>query len=98
MATGATQHAIDTMLLEERRYEPDPEFAAQANATADIYERDFEEFWGTEARERVTWFEPFDKVLEWEQPYAKWFVGGKLNICFNCVDRHVQAGNGDKVA
>src|ERR671930_2599187 len=99
MATEATQtHAIETILLEERRYEPSSEFAAQANAQSEIYDRDFEEFWETEGRERVTWFEPFDKLLEWEPPYAKWYLGGKLNICFNCVDRHVAAGNGSKVA
>jgi acetyl-CoA synthetase len=99
MATEATrQHAIETILLEERRYPPPAEFAAQANAQAEIYDRDFEEFWETEGRERVTWFEPFDRLLEWEPPYAKWYVGGKLNVCFNCVDRHVEAGNGNKVA
>ncbi|HET6643438.1 MAG TPA: acetate--CoA ligase [Gaiellaceae bacterium] len=89
--------AIETMLLEERRYPPDPEFAAQANAQQDIYERDFEELWSKEA-ERITWFEPWTTLLEWEPPYAKWYVGGKLNVCFNCVDRHVRAGNGGKVA
>ena len=86
------------MLLEERRYAPDPDFAQQANAQPDIYERDWEEFWETEGRNRVTWFEPFSKLYEWEPPYAKWYLGGKLNVCFNCVDRHVEAGNGEKVA
>ena len=86
------------MFLEERRYPPPEDFAAQANAQPDIYERDFEEFWETEGRERVTWFEPFTKLYEWEPPYAKWYLGGKLNICFNCVDRHVEAGQGEKVA
>ena len=86
------------MLLEERRYAPDPEFARQANAQPDIYERDWEEFWETEGRNRVAWFEPFSKLYEWEPPYAKWYLGGKLNVCFNCVDRHVEAGNGDRVA
>ncbi len=86
------------MFLEERRYPPPEDFAAQANAQPDIYERDFEEFWESEARERVTWFEPFAKLYEWEPPYAKWYLGGKLNVCFNCVDRHVEAGNGEKVA
>ena len=86
------------MLLEERRYAPDPEFGRQANAQPDIYERDWEEFWETEGRNRVTWFEPFSKLYEWEPPYAKWYLGGKLNVCFNCVDRHVEAGNGDRVA
>ena len=96
MTEGAS--AIDALLLEERRYPPPPEFAAQANATPAIYERDFEEFWETEARERISWFEPFTELYEWDLPYAKWYVGGKLNVCFNCVDRHVEAGLGDKVA
>jgi acetyl-CoA synthetase len=93
-----SDNTIDTMLLEERRYEPDLDFARQANAQPGIYERDWEEFWETEGRARVTWFEPFSKLYEWEPPYAKWYLGGKLNVCFNCVDRHVDAGRGDKVA
>jgi acetyl-CoA synthetase len=96
--TQASGHAIDALLLEERRYPPPEEFAAQANAKPDIYERGFEEFWEAEGRERVTWFEPFETLLEWEPPYSKWYLGGKLNVCFNCVDRHVEAGLGDKVA
>src|SRR4029453_2110457 len=95
---ASVPNTIDTMLLEERRYAPDPEFARQANAQPEIYERDFDEFWEEEGRNRVTWFEPFSKLYEWEPPYAKWYLGGKLNICFNCVDRHVEAGNGGKVA
>ena len=91
-------HSIETMQLEERRYPPGEEFAAQANARPDIYQRDFEEFWGSEARERISWFEPFDRLYEWQPPYAKWFLGGKLNVSYNCIDRHVEAGKGDKVA
>jgi acetyl-CoA synthetase len=96
----ATSHAttIDTLMLEERRYPPPPEFAAKANATAEIYDRSFEEFWEAEGNDRVSWFEPFDTLYEWELPYAKWYLGGKLNVCFNCVDRHVGDGNGDRVA
>jgi acetyl-CoA synthetase len=89
---------IDTLLLEERRYPPEPAFAAQANAQPEIYERDFDELWDTEGRERLSWFEPFTKLYEWEPPYAKWYLGGKLNVCFNCVDRHVESGRGDIVA
>ena len=96
MTEGAS--AIDALLLEERRYPPPAEFAAQANATPAIYERDFEEFWETEGRERITWFEPFTQLYEWDLPYAKWYVGGTLNVCFNCVDRHVESGLGEKVA
>src|SRR5919205_792978 len=98
MSTAVESRTIDTLLLEERRYPPPPEFAATANAKPEIYSRSFEEFWETEGRERVTWFEPFTKLLEWELPYAKWYLGGELNVCFNCVDRHVAAGKGDKVA
>jgi acetyl-CoA synthetase len=96
MATSA--QTIDTLLLEQRRYLPPDELAEQANATPEIYSRDFEEFWEAEGRERVTWFEPFGDLLEWQPPYAKWYLGGKLNVCFNCVDRHVEAGHGEKVA
>jgi acetyl-CoA synthetase len=99
-AEETTGHAIETLFLEERRYPPTPEFADAANAKADIYERaeDYEAFWRDEALQRVTWFKPFDQVLEWNPPYAKWFLGGRTNVCYNCVDRHVEAGSGDRVA
>ncbi|MGZ4319334.1 MAG: acetate--CoA ligase, partial [Gaiellaceae bacterium] len=61
-------------------------------------DEDFEAFWAREGVERVTWFEPFTKLYEWERPYAKWYLGGKLNVSYNCVDRHVEAGLGDRVA
>jgi acetyl-CoA synthetase len=89
---------IETMLLEERRYPPPEDFAAQANAKPEIYDRPFEAFWEAEGRERLAWFEPFTDLYEWDPPYAKWYLGGRLNVCFNCVDRHVDAGKGDKVA
>ena len=92
---------IENLLLEERVFPPDPVFAAQANAQPDLYDeaaRDPEAFWAGIARETVTWNEPFHTTLEWELPFAKWFVGGKLNMSENCVDRHVANGLGDKVA
>src|SRR5271154_7486799 len=98
MSEPVEGHSIETMLLEERRYPPPEEFAAQANAKPDIYDRDFDQFWETEGRERISWFEPFDRLYEWELPYAKWYLGGKLNVSYNCVDRHVDAGKGDKIA
>src|SRR5216110_2582616 len=98
MTIQSGTHAIESMQLEERRYPPPPEFAKNANAKPDINNKPFEDFWKEEALKRVSWFQPFDKVLEWKLPYAKWFLGGKLNVCFNCVDRHVEAGRGDKVA
>jgi acetyl-CoA synthetase len=93
-----SEQAIETLFDEQRRYPPPPEFAAQANATADLYDLPFEEFWDREARQRVSWFEPYTTLLEWELPYAKWFGGGKINVAYNCLDRHVEAGLGDRVA
>ena len=82
-------------------YPPPPEFAAQANATAELNrdaEKDRLAFWAEQAN-RLSWATPFTEVLDWsEAPVAKWFVGGKLNVAYNCVDRHVEAGNGDRVA
>ncbi|MEH3141457.1 MAG: acetate--CoA ligase [Mycobacterium kyogaense] len=82
-------------------YPPASEFSAQANATEALYDdaaADRLGFWATQA-ERLAWDTPFDEVLDWsEAPFAKWFVGGKLNVAYNCVDRHVEAGNGDRVA
>ena len=83
-------------------YAPSPEFTEQANGQADLYEQaesDFEGFWATQARERITWSKDFEETLDWsDAPFAKWFVGGELNASVNCVDRHVDAGNGDRVA
>jgi acetyl-CoA synthetase len=82
-------------------YPPPAGFAVQANAGEDLYrdaEADRLAFWAKQAS-RLSWDTPFDEVLDWsEAPLAKWFVGGKLNVAYNCVDRHVEAGNGDRVA
>ncbi|QUR69226.1 acetate--CoA ligase [Mycobacterium spongiae] len=82
-------------------YPPPAEFVQQANARAELYREAQEDrmaFWAERAR-RLSWATPFTQVLDWsEAPFAKWFVGGKLNIAYNCVDRHVEAGNGDRVA
>jgi acetyl-CoA synthetase len=94
------QPEIEALFSEQRQFPPPPEFAAQANAKAEIYARadqDFEGFWAEQAG-RLDWARPWDKVLEWELPYAKWFLGGQLNVAYNCVDRHVERGLGTKVA
>ncbi len=93
-----TVSAIETLQGEVKTYPPPAEFAAQANAKPGIYDVELEAFWDKEAKQRVTWFKPYDKVLEWNLPYSKWFVGGEVNICYNCVDRHVENGKGDRVA
>jgi len=92
---------IENLLREARTFPPDPAFTTQANATSDLYleaETDFEAFWERLARERISWFKPFEKTLEWDLPFARWFIGGELNISYNCVDRHVENGLGSKVA
>ena len=98
----ADQATIADFYNEERTFPPPPEFLANALVTDramwDEATADYEAFWARQARELVTWFEDFDTVLDWQLPFAKWFVGGKLNISYNCLDRHVEAGRGDKVA
>ena len=92
--------SIENLGSESRTFPPSAEFAAQANAKAGIYdlaESDRLAFWESQAKE-LTWEKPWDSVLEWKAPYAKWFVGGKLNASFNALDRHVLAGRGDRVA
>lgn len=82
-------------------YPPSAQFAEQANAGEELYreaEQDRLEFWAKQAK-RLSWSTPFTQVLDWsEAPFAKWFADGKLNVAYNCVDRHVEAGLGDRVA
>ena len=93
---------IDTLLHESRRFAPTPEFAAQTAATADLYteaQKDPAMFWADQARNLLHWHKPFTKTLDWTNPpFAKWFEDGELNVAYNCLDRHVLAGNGDRVA
>ncbi|QFU85686.1 acetate--CoA ligase [Amycolatopsis sp. YIM 10] len=93
--------ALDNLLTESRTFPPSDEFAAQANANADLYaeaDADREAFWAKQA-ERLHWETKWTQVLDWsDAPFAKWFVGGKLNVAYNCVDRHVDDGHGDQVA
>ncbi|GAA1241619.1 acetate--CoA ligase [Oryzihumus leptocrescens] len=86
---------------QSRTFSPTPEFTAQANGEAPLYDQatDHEAFWAEQAHRYVTWDKDFDTTLDWSNaPFAKWFVGGQLNVARNCVDRHVEAGNGDRVA
>jgi acetyl-CoA synthetase len=95
------QTGLENLMREERRFEPPAELAASANVTAEVYDEasaDRLAFWAKQA-ERLDWAEPHQEVLDWSNPpFAKWFIGGKLNAAYNCVDRHVVAGNGDRVA
>jgi acetyl-CoA synthetase len=92
---------LENLSHEERRFPPSAQFAADAVATADLYDRaaaDRLAFWDDQAR-ALTWAAPWGATLDWDAaPFARWFVGGTLNVAYNCVDRHVEAGNGDRVA
>ncbi len=96
-----SDETLSNLMREERRFEPPADLAAHANVKADAYERaaaDRLGFWEEQA-ERLDWDRRWDTVLDWDNPpFAKWFVGGRLNAAYNCVDRHVEAGRGDKVA
>ena len=93
---------IDSLLQETRRFPPPSEFAAQAVARPELYEKAAEDrlgFWADQARELLDWETPFTQVLDWNNPpFARWFADGKLNVAYNCLDRHVLAGHGDRVA
>ena len=97
--------SLKSMIQENRQFRPSKEFAAAAHVKSmDEYDRMYsrsieepESFW-EEIADQLHWFKKWEKVLEWNLPDAKWFVGGKTNICYNCIDRQVEAGLGDKVA
>jgi acetyl-CoA synthetase len=91
---------IESLLKEKRVFKPSPEFAKNANWTKkkvrkyrELGAKDPTRFWAKMARNHVTWFTPWKKVLVWKPPFAKWFVGGKLNVSYNCLDRHIEGKN-----
>ncbi|QBI51988.1 acetate--CoA ligase [Streptomonospora litoralis] len=97
---GQGQETLSNLLQESRSFPPPADLAADANVQADAYDAasaDRLRFWEEQAR-RLQWEQPWSNVLEWNPPFAKWFTGGKLNAAVNCVDRHVDAGRGDRVA
>jgi len=92
--------SLENLLSENRTFPPSAEFAAAANAKAEMYayaDADRLKFWEEQAR-FLKWEKPWEKTLEWDAPFAKWFIGGKLNASVNCLDRHVEEGRGDRVA
>ena len=97
-----SEPTIENYYVEDRTFPPTPAFAAQANvrdrALYDEAAADYEAFWARQARDLLTWDTDFHTTLEWELPFAKWFLGGSLNVAANCIDRHVAAGRGDKIA
>ncbi len=97
-----SEPTIENYLSEERTFPPSADFVANAlvsdRSLYDEADADHEAFWARQARELVSWSKDFDTVLEWDLPFAKWFLGGELNVSYNCLDRHIEAGRGDKVA
>ena len=97
----STEETLSNLLKEDRRFEPPEDLAANANLKEEAYARadaDREAFWSEQA-ERLHWDKKWDQVLDWSNPpFAKWFVGGTINAAYNCLDRHVDAGLGDRVA
>jgi len=102
MPDGGSPPTIEAYQLEERRFPPSEEFKRDALVVDawmyDDAERDWQGFWARQALDLLDWSEEWHTILDWDLPFAKWFVGGKLNVSYNCVDRHVEAGRGDKVA
>ncbi|MBV9270788.1 MAG: acetate--CoA ligase [Candidatus Eremiobacteraeota bacterium] len=97
---SSTTDAIEALATETRIFLPPTDFAAHANAKPGIYEeaeRDYLAFWAGWAR-KLDWMKPFTQTLDWKEPFARWFYDGELNASVNCLDRHVAAGRGDKVA
>lgn len=95
-----SEETLENLLTETRTFLPSHEFAADANAQPFIYaqaNRDRVAFWETQAEE-LTWEKHWDQALDWQPPYAKWFIGGRINASVNCLDRHVDEGRGDRVA
>ena len=93
---------LENLGHEDRSFPPDPAFTAQANGTTELYaaaDADYEGFWADQARSRLSWTKEFTEVLDWSRaPFATWFADGELNAAYNCVDRHVEAGHGERVA
>jgi acetyl-CoA synthetase len=93
---------LEALLEEGRTFPPSAAFAANAlvkdSSLHDMAAGDVEAFWAAQAAELLDWYEPWHTTLEWNLPFAKWFVGGKLNVSYNCIDRHVEAGHGGQVA
>ena len=100
--TSGDHDTIDALLDEQRTFPPSEAFKHDALvADTSLYDEaalDYQGFWARQAAELVDWQDDWHTICEWELPYSKWFVGGRLNVSYNCLDRHVLAGNGDRVA
>ncbi|MEP7046668.1 MAG: acetate--CoA ligase [Ilumatobacteraceae bacterium] len=96
------RNTIDDLMLENRKFPPSADFKRQALVTDtsmyDDADQDYQGFWARQAADLLSWANDWETICEWKLPFAKWFIGGQLNVSYNCLDRHVEAGRGDKVA
>src|SRR5688500_12103456 len=97
----SAEPTIEAYLLEDRTFPPPADFVGQALVTDrsmwDRADADREAFWAEQAK-RLDWFHEWSSVCEWKLPFSEWFVGGTINVSYNCLDRHVNAGLGERVA
>src|SRR5436190_7844938 len=106
MSENQASSSITSVLHEERVFRPPKEFSKRAHikslaAYRKLYNesiRSPEKFWGRAAKNELVWFKPWTKVLQWKEPFAKWFIGGRLNVSFNCLDRHLDTPTANKAA
>ena len=102
MSEATDSPNISDLLWEQRKFPPSQSFQSGALVVGtelyDAASQDYEAFWAQQASEVVSWSKPWSSICEWESPYSKWFIGGELNVAYNCLDRHVEAGKGSKVA
>src|SRR5262245_9156106 len=106
MAANKASTSIESVLQENRVFHPSKDFSKGAHLRSlSEYRRLYadsvkspEKFWGKQAKEELVWFKPWTKVLKWEEPFAKWFVGGRLNVTYNCLDRHLGTPTANKAA
>jgi acetyl-CoA synthetase len=100
MSEQNNSDSLENLSYEDRTFAPSKNFAESANIKSDIYnqaEKDHLAFWAKQA-ERLTWDKKWDQIIDWQIPFAKWFIGGRLNATYNCLDRHVANGLADRVA
>ena len=101
-----SQDTIESILQEKRLFQPSAEFSEKAHIKSleeykQLYDRakaDPQAFWGELAEKELDWFQKWDTVLDWQPPFAKWFVNGKINISYNCLDRHLTTWRKNKAA
>ena len=106
MADLQTPNRIESVLQENRVFRPAKDFSKHAGIKSlaqyrKLYKQSIaspEKFWGQQAKSELIWFKPWKKVLDWQEPFAKWFVGGQLNVSFNCLDRHLGTATTNKAA